>query len=130
MAASSAEAQFIVWGADLAPYGPVNLPTLVSWVKAQRVTADTWIFAATDSGWHRAAEVPELQLFFQPKTSGTPAETVDLQALRRLRLLAGLSDEQLTRFTGFMEILRVPQCATIVKQGDRGDAMYVVLEGD
>jgi len=131
MSASSTEAQFIVWGADLSPYGPVNLPTLVSWIKAQRVTADTWIFADTDSGWHRAAEVAELQLLFQPKKSGSAAAAgVDSQALRQLRLLAGLSDEQLARFITFMEILPVPQAATVVKQGDRGDAMYVVLEGE
>src|SRR6185503_12030742 len=30
----------------------------------------------------------------------------------------------------FMELLRVPQFAVVVKQGDVGDAMFLVLEGE
>jgi hypothetical protein len=111
---------------------------LVAWVRDRRVTADTWVFAATDGAWHRAADLPELLLFFQNKDSaglaGAAARgaspSVDCQMLRRLKILAGLTEEQLVRFAGFMEILTVPQWSTIVKKGDRGDAMYVVLEGE
>ena len=41
-----------------------------------------------------------------------------------------MSDEQLERFLDFVEIMRVPHWATIVKQGDHGDAMYLVVEGE
>ena len=34
------------------------------------------------------------------------------------------------RFLEFVEIMRVPHWATIVKQGDHGDAMYLVVEGE
>ncbi len=124
MASSSPDPGFIVWGADLTAYGPVELPTLVSWIKAERVTADTWVYGGRDGGWRRAAELSELQIFFAKK------EAMDSHGLRRLKILAGLTDGQLVRFAGFMEIQRVPQWATIVKQGDRGDAMYLVLEGE
>src|SRR4029077_6141191 len=64
MAAFASEADFIVWGIDQTPYGPVELPTLVAWVKDERVTADTWIFAGKSSSWQKASDMPELQLFF------------------------------------------------------------------
>jgi hypothetical protein len=50
-----------------------------------------------------------------------------MPGLAPFKILAGLTDEQLDRFAGFMEIQGIPQWATIVKQGDRGDAMYRVL---
>ena len=54
MAASATEAGFIVWGIDQTAYGPVELPTLVAWVKDERVTADTWVYAAKNSSWQKA----------------------------------------------------------------------------
>ena len=51
------------------------------------------------------------------------------RALRRLKLLADLSDDQLARFVQFVAVQRLPQWSTIVRQGDRGNAMYLVFEG-
>jgi len=134
MASSVSKADFIVWGADKTASGPIELPALVSLVERERVEADTWIFVVKSGVWRRAAELPELQLFFGPKAaklpSGMSVRGVDIQLLRRLKLLADFTDEQLQRFTEFVEVQRVPQWATIVKQGDRGDAMYLILEGE
>lgn len=55
---------------------------------------------------------------------------IDTRALRRIRLLSYLTDEQLERFAGYVEAERLPQGSVIVKQGDRGTAMYVILEGE
>src|SRR5438477_9774138 len=134
MASSSSDGAFTVWGTDLTAYGPVDLPTLVSWVKTERVTTETWVFAATDGAWHRAADLPELRLFFQNKSAAASAgpnpPNLDCQSLRHLKILSGLTDEQIERFASFMEVQKHPQWATIVKQGDRGDAMYLVVEGE
>ena len=54
MASISTSADFIVWGVDQTAYGPVELPTLVSWVKDERVMADTWVFVAKNSSWQKA----------------------------------------------------------------------------
>jgi len=135
--ASIATADFIVWGVDQTPYGPVELPTLVSWVKDERVTAESWLFVAKDSSWQKASDVPELQMFFRPK--GGAAATapsvhavtgIDPRALRRVKILANLTDEQLAKFAEFMEVERVSQWAVIVKQGDIGNTMYLILEGE
>jgi len=135
--ASSSNTDFIVWGVDQTAYGPVELPTLVSWIKDERVTADTWVFAARTASWQKAPQIPELQMFFRSKTNGTGAAAaiesvrgVDARALRRVKILGGMSDEQLEKFAGFMEVEKFPQWSVIVKQGDPGDTMYLILQGE
>jgi Cyclic nucleotide-binding domain len=138
MAAVSTDSGFIVWGIDQTAYGPVELPILVSWVKDERVTADTWIYAARNASWQKAADVPELQMFFHSKNDGTSAGAaammtprgIDPRALRRIKILAGMTDDQLDRFAEFVEVEKVPQWSVIVKQGDPGDTMYFILEGE
>jgi CRP/FNR family transcriptional regulator, cyclic AMP receptor protein len=138
MAAIATETGFIVWGIDQTAYGPVELPTLVSWVKDERVTADTWIYAAKNGSWQKAADVPELQIFFRSTPVGARADTasittptgLDPRALRRIKILGGMTDDQLERFAQFVEVEKVPQWSVIVKQGDPGDSMYFILEGE
>jgi hypothetical protein len=132
---------FSIWAADNVVYGPVELPTLVSWVKDERVLADTWVFDRRNDHWHKASHMPELKMFFRPKNeaaatpSGAKSEIAADKAgitpgmLRRVKALAELKDEQLLRFLNFMEPQRVPCFAQIVKQGDPDDGMYLVLEG-
>ena len=127
-------AQFFIWGIDQSAYGPVELPTLVSWIKDERVLAETWVFLARDVAWRRAAELPELQMFFRRKAAADAeaASPAGFQAgsLRRVKILAGLSDAQLERLAQLMELQRVAQWTVIVKQGEHGDAMYLILEGE
>jgi CRP/FNR family cyclic AMP-dependent transcriptional regulator len=77
-------------------------------------------------------------MFFQARAHLTPArveivgaaEAIDIRALRRIKLLSYFTDEQLERFTQFVVAEQMPLQAVIVKQGDCGNAMYVVLEGE
>lgn len=132
-----------VWGVDRAVYGPVELPALVAWVKEERVTANTWLFSEAADRWSPAGELPELRMFFQPKSASPAADPkapvsaaspmADLcrpGVLRRVKIFADWTDEQLTRFVEFMEVQPVRQWSEIVKQGQHGDAMYLVLEGE
>src|SRR5260370_35920887 len=128
---------FKIWGVDNVVYGPVELPTLISWVKDERVTAKTWVFSEKDDCWQKAATAPELRMFFSPKAELAAAQpgsdAVDglkPGSLRRVKIFADLTDEQLTRFLQSMEIQRVRQWTEVVKQGAHGDAMYLVLEGE
>ncbi len=134
MASVAASTDFIVWGIDQTAYGPVELPALVSWVKDDRVTADTWVFVGKSNSWQKASEVPELKMFFTSKGSSNSSlkmvTGIDPRALRRVKILAGMSDEQLQRFADFMEVESVSQWSAIVKQGDCGDTMYLILEGE
>ncbi len=135
MAAVSTETGYIVWGIDQTPYGPVELPALVTWVKDERVTADTWIYSARNASWQKAVDLPELQMFLRSKDGADAAAVVgprgvEPRALRRIKILASMTDEQLERFAQFVEVEKVPQWSVIVKQGDPGDAMYFILDGE
>jgi hypothetical protein len=138
MAGIATDTGFIVWGVDQTAYGPVELPTLVSWVKDERVTADTWIYTARNSSWLKAGTVPELQMFFRAKPEGassgvadmTTPRGIDARALRRIKILGAMTDAQLELFAQFVEVEKAPQWSVIVKQGDPGDSMYLILEGE
>jgi len=129
--------QYTIWGIDRAPYGPVELPVLVSWIKDGRVLAETWVFQDRDESWQQAAKISELQMFFRPKASPTSAGANAAShsglrpgMLRRMKILAELPEEQLERFAQFMELQRIPQWSAVVKQGDLGDAMFLILDGE
>jgi hypothetical protein len=135
MSSRVSPADFIVWGSDEVAYGPVELPNLIAWIKDERVTAETWLYAGKSGCWQKAADISELQMFFRPKRNGESPVTVgpagiDPRALRRVKILGAMSDAQLQRFTEYMEIEQIPQWTQIVKQGDPGDTMYLILQGE
>jgi len=142
MANGAGSEGFKIWAVDNQVYGPVELPVLVGWVKEERVTAGTWIFSERDDAWQKAAKLPELQMFFRkkeaPVAGSAPAADASAAAppvikpgsLRRVKIFADMSDEQLDRFIQFMEVVPVRQWVELVKQGEIGDAMYLVLEGE
>jgi hypothetical protein len=122
---------FFIWGIDDSPYGPVELPTLVNWIKDERVLADTWVFARRDSTWQRAADIAELKMFFGKKFSrSVDGQTITPGILRRIKILAELNDAQLSHLADFLEVNRVPQWTMVVRQGEPGDSMYFILEGE
>jgi len=126
--------EFFIWGIDDSPYGPVALSALIDWIKDERVLADTWIFARHDGNWRRAAQIPELQAHFSPETDAisnpSPAVAIKPGSLRRIKILSQLNDAQLDRLAEFMEIQKVPQWFALVKQGDQGNGMYFILQGE
>jgi|SRR6185437_6886347 len=122
---------FFIWGIDDSPYGPVELPTLVNWIKDERVLADTWVFTRRDSQWQRAADITELKMFFGKKFDRSENKAVITPgSLRRIKILADLNDAQLSHLSDFLELQHVPQWSTVVRKGDPGDAMYFIMEGE
>jgi CRP/FNR family transcriptional regulator, cyclic AMP receptor protein len=129
---------YSIWAADNVVYGPVELPTLINWVRDERVLAETWVFDGQNDRWRKAASLPELQLFFHKKADSAGAGAglsfadsgMTPGMMRRVKALAELSDEQLVRFARFMEAQTVRQWTQIVKQGDPDDGMYLVLDGE
>jgi CRP/FNR family transcriptional regulator, cyclic AMP receptor protein len=137
MSAHELTSSFKIWGLDGLIYGPVELPTLVEWVKDERVNAETWIFHEQTDSWKKATHVRELQMFFQvdqpahhATTGSSPEPSIKPGMLRRVKILADMTDQQLMDFVKYMEVYPVRQWNDIVKQGEDGDAMYLVLEGE
>ncbi|HEY2084382.1 MAG TPA: cyclic nucleotide-binding domain-containing protein [Verrucomicrobiae bacterium] len=122
---------YFIWGIDDSPYGPVELPTLVNWIKDERVLANTWVYSRRDSNWLRATDIIELKMFFGKKFDrSADASGITPGALRRIKILADLNDAQLSHLSDFMELQRVPQWTPVVRLGEPGDAMYLILEGE
>ncbi len=149
-----------VWGADKVVYGPLELPTLVQWIEGRRLTPQSWVLTEAIDQWQRAADLPELKPHFAaeaaapsppgtPPSGGSPLKPhSDVKAapaapansgpgaglapgtLRRTKLFAGLEEPQLASLVHYLEVIRFPQFSHIVRQGQHGDAMYVVAQGE
>ena len=131
-----------IWGVDNVAYGPVELPTLISWIKQERVTGDTWVFLEANNGWRKVSELPELKICFKAKADSTltgrdqkaQAEArnpgVKSGALRRIKIFGDMEERQLESFLQYMETLKFRQFTQVVRKGDLGDAMFLVLEGE
>jgi len=79
--------------------------------------------------------LPELQIFFQAKAATPPTgpssqATITPAMLRRVRALSELNDDQLKRFSQFMQVVSVMPWNLVVTQGDCDDGMYLVLDGE
>ncbi|MEO8429135.1 MAG: cyclic nucleotide-binding domain-containing protein [Verrucomicrobiota bacterium] len=134
-------ASYHVWGADNVMYSAVPLSGLVQWIKDGRVTADQWVFVEHDNQWQKAADIPELQALFRSRLqSGLAVITAASRSLRSLGLrpetlrrmkgFSGMDDRQIESFVRYTEVLHCPQFSHIVSKGERGDAMYLVVEGE
>lgn len=122
---------FFIWGIDDSPYGPIELPTLVNWIKDERVLADTWVFTRRDCKWQRAADIMELKMFFGKKAAPTgEGPAITPCSLRRIKILADLNDAQLSHLSDYLELQPVAQWTAVVRQGEAGDAMFLILEGE
>ena len=126
---------YFIWGIDYATYGPVPLPTLIDWIKDERVLADTWVYARAGHVWRLAKDVPELAPEFKnPAVPGTTdaaaSGRIKPGSLRRIKILAGMNDLQLAHLVQYLEAINVAQWTCVCKQGDVGDGMYLVLSGE
>jgi CRP-like cAMP-binding protein len=136
METNNSSSIYWVWDVDLIIYGPISLNTLVDWVREQRVTAESWIYCERRGSWEKAAALDELKLLFDP-THGRPGHLVNAleggvspDVMLRIRALSGLNDHQLHAFIRYMEILTLDSLAVAVREGQRGDAMFLILEGE
>jgi CRP-like cAMP-binding protein len=125
---------YFIWGIDDSPYGPVELSALIGWISDERVLADTWVFARHDGSWRRAADIPGLQEHFNqeiiPASTTVSSSGIKPGSLRRIKILSQLNDAQLDRLAEFMEAHKVPQWTAVVKQGDEGNGMFFILQGE
>lgn len=134
MASQELGSAYFIWGVDDSPYGPVELPVLVDWIRDERVVPETWVFSRGANNWMRASELPELKSHFTLKLTSVPDSNarVGLKpgSLRRIKILADLKDNQLAHLAEYMEMQEVSQWSVLFSQGDISDSMYLVLAGE
>lgn len=70
------EVEYIIIGANGKQYGPMNLETLKSLVRDERVGAETQVWDSTTREWHDAQLIEELSEFFPEEVAeaGTESE--------------------------------------------------------
>ena len=131
MASEASKTGFKVWETNNFISESIPLPELVARVQAGSIKAGTWIFSEQHDAWAKAIHTAELQMFYhrRPHAAVAPG-TIPPEALRRVKILAEMSDEDLARFLTFMEVQTVRQWTPIVRQGERGDSMFLVLDGE
>jgi len=131
MAQPTATNDFFIWGIDDSPYGPVPLPVLLEWIKDERVLPDTWVFTRNGGVWQKASDFPQLKEYFDENPfADTPPARFKPGSLRRIKILADMKDAQLAHLADFLELHDVLQHTVIVRQGDPGDAMFLILSGE
>jgi hypothetical protein len=122
------------WGTDNIAYGPVELPALVDWIWQGRVLRNSWVFREDKGEWCRAVDLPELKVLFKSKTTvvgeSAPAHGITPGALRRIKIFAAMDDRQLASFLQYMQVLKFLPNAVIFREGESGDAMFLVLAGE
>lgn len=137
-----------VWGLDRAAYGPVTPALLADWVSDGRVFPTTWLHADPPGEWRPASAWPEIAALFPrpespapaaaPKAAAAPAAAgapvaakgVRPAILRRMRMFAGMSDEQIATLAKYLEEVVIPPFKHAVRQGDPADAMFLVAAGE
>lgn len=124
------EASYYIWGIDNSPYGPVDLSLLMEWIGDGRVIAETWVFERNADKWGKASEFPELQASFKSSPGTQSPRILAPSSLRRIKILGHLSDVQLVRLSDFMEPQECRANGVVFRQGDVGDAMFLVLGGE
>lgn len=126
--------RYFIWGEDESSYGPVPLPALVDWVADERVAPETWVFCRNENQWLKAGELPELKNHFGVEVDLSPLpqsrSPLSPGSLRRIKILADLKDAQLAHLAEFLELKEIKQYASVINQGDPGDAMFLVMAGE
>jgi CRP-like cAMP-binding protein len=106
----------------------------VDWIKDERVRHDTWIFTHHHGVWQKASEFSELQDFFKPESVNPFATLTPVHfkpgELRRIKILADMKDAQLAHLAYFFECQEISQHAEVIKQGEPGDAMFLIMSGE
>ena len=123
-----------VWGKDNIAYGPMELPTLVNWLKQGRVPSNSWIFKE-DAGWAQASDMAELKVLFKsklPPAVAAAADAIGIQpgALRRIKMFADVDERLLASILPYLEVVRVPAFGVVVNKGEHGDSLFMVVEGE
>jgi hypothetical protein len=119
----------------------LDLATLEAWIIANRLSADSWVLLEDRDLWRRAAGVPELKSALAAQSLVTPSPPrqgasvrpkpgFTSSALRRIKLFENLEEPQLEAFSHYVEVVSCPQFGHIIREGQRGEAMYLVIEGE
>ncbi len=137
MHVESTAAVFKVLSSDNLIYGPIDLVTLVQWVRERRVQRESWVHSETANNWVSAGAINDLQPEFEAlaatlesaSTTEANSPAISLEELRGFERFAPYSNEDLTVLITFCELVTAAKGDLIIKKGDLSDSMFLVLSG-
>jgi hypothetical protein len=74
--------------------------------------------------------VDQVVLFSSAEQTDSSLFVANKAFLRRLPLLAGVSEEDLERIYGMSQHAFVAAGQTLMREGEEGDALYIISDGD
>ena len=134
MSIANAES-FMVWADNEAAYGPVDIATLVEWIRGERVFPESFVQSQSDRCWRRAASVEAFREHFPSAENSLAAssrlgEASSGSMLREFSVFAGLTDKALEQLATLGEFYEVAAGDCVVRTGDPCDAVFFVLSGE
>ncbi len=126
--------KFYVFAEDHQTYGPADSILLQEWACNGLISPRSWVYQESSDVWCRAEKVRALHSYLAhhtslPEASKGPTGLRGAQ-LRRIRLLADMTDEQAEKFVSLAEKIKLKAFSPIVKQGEYGDSMFLILDGE
>ena len=127
---------FRVLASDNHSYGPIDLPTLIQWVRERRVQRGTWVFSATSNHWMPASSVSALHPEFDALTAAAEAldvpassAAVTVEELRQFERFAHHSNDELALLLGFCDVVVAGREELVIKKGDLSNSLFLLLSG-
>jgi len=128
---------FRVLSSDNLIYGPIDLATLVQWVKERRIERETWVLLEAENQWVGAGTLDFLVADFDSADTGQQSvpiqprncAEVTVAELRGFERFQPYSNQELEVFVGFCDVVEAAKGDLIIKKGDLSDAMFLVLSG-
>ncbi len=132
---SESPEKYFVFADDRHTYGPADTKLLQEWATDRHLSPQTWVYHEGSDSWTRAEGVEAIKsLLALSDTSklhaSAPGAGLKAGQLRRIRLFADMTDAHIDQFLGLVEKVKVRAYTSIVKQGEHGDSMYLILEGE
>lgn len=123
---------YFVFADDHQIYGPAHSELLQQWAKEGLISPESWIYNQNADRWLHAKKISVLDGLLVGKVPLAGNSEVGLHGgqLRRIRLLADMTNEQAEKFVSLVEKVKIRALSPIVKQGEFGDSMFLLLDGE
>ena len=114
---------------------PGDLTSLKTWIQAQRVGASNRVLPHDRDRGPESKTALDARPRARPSPPsqaavGEPRPGFPCADLSRVKFFESLEEPQLEAFSQYLEVVSCPQFGHIIRQGERGEAMYLVLKGE
>ncbi len=127
--------KFYVFADDHRTYGPADTKLLQEWACDRHLSPQSWVYHEGTDTWTRAEDIEKIKDLLPPGDTEQghqlhPNLGLKASQMRRIRLFAEMTESQIDLFLDLVEKVKVRAFSSIVKHGEHGDSMYLILDGE